>query len=359
VTTDPLGLWRRAISERLVALAQSSGRSAAAGPASFLEAGRLGRATLATYALGLGLVALAYIVVSIAATAILFAAAGEVADPSTLPALPIGPAGPAATLGLLLIPSAVVVAAVASVARGVHARPASTLVRAERPLRWRRALVAGGVWTGSAATFELVAYLLYPSSYSWRFDPARFVPLLVVAVLLVPLQSAAEELFFRGYLMQGLAVATRRGWTALVASSIAFALVHAGNPELVRFGRWFLLYYAGVGLGLGLAAILDDGLEVAIGAHTANNLWGALVASFPGSVLDTPALLRVDGVPPAATAALGAAAALTSLLALGTLYRWRSRWRALGPLPIEPIEPPAPPAPAVAEVGQGGPPAAG
>jgi len=162
-------------------------------------------------------------------------------------------------------------------------------------------------------------------------------PLLIVVVLLVPLQSAAEELLFRGYLMQGIGLALRRGWAALAVTSLVFAAVHLGNPELARFGRGFLVYYAGIGLLLGLATLLDDGLEVAIGAHVANNLWGALVVSFPGSVLDTPALLRMEGVPPEVMAALGGATAVTSLVVLGILLDWRGRWRALGT--VEPAAP--------------------
>jgi hypothetical protein len=104
--------------------------------------------------------------------------------------------------------------------------------------------------------------------------------------------------------------------------------VHLGNPELAQFGRGFLLYYLGVGVVLGLAALLDDGLEVAIGAHAANNLWGALVVSFPGSVLDTPSLMRMEGVPPGVMVALGGATALTALVVLAILLDWRVRWRA-------------------------------
>jgi membrane protease YdiL (CAAX protease family) len=223
-----------------------------------------------------------------------------------------------------------VLAGVVLVTRVLHRRHPATLVRADGRPRWRRAALAAMVWAGAAAVFEGVAYLLYPESYSWTFEAARFVPLLVVCVLLVPLQSVAEELLFRGYLMQGLGLAIRRGWAALLVTSVLFAAVHLGNPELARFGRGFLLYYAGIGLVLGLATLLDDGLEVAIGAHVANNLWGALVVSFPGSVLDTPALLRMEGVPPEVMAALGGATAVTALVVLGILLDWGGRWSALG-----------------------------
>jgi membrane protease YdiL (CAAX protease family) len=304
----------------------------------FLLAARQGHPGVARHVAGLAAVVLLYVLVSIAVTLVLYAGAEGEIDPRSLPTLPLGAAGPALTLGLLLLPSVAVLIAVAVVAGVVHGRAPATLVRADGRPRLRRALLGAAVWTAAAAAFEVVAWLLYPGSYTWTFDPGRFFPVLAVALLLIPLQSAAEELLFRGYLMQGLGIALRRGWAALLVSSVAFGLVHAFNPEISQFGDAFVLYYVGIGLAFGLATLLDDGLEVAIGAHVANNLWGALVVSFPGSVLDTPALLRMEGVPPEVMAALGGATALTALVVSGILLGWRERLGALGPLPT--AEPP-------------------
>jgi len=296
----------------------------------FLLAARQGRTGGARWAVGIAVVIALYLLSSIGAAAILFGAAGEPADAVTLPTLPLGAFGPAATLALLLLPSVAVLVSVALVTPLVHHRSPASVVRADSRPRWRRAGLGALVWTASAAAFETLSFLLYPESYTWTFDAARFLPLAIVAVLLVPLQSAAEETFFRGYLMQGLGIGMGSGWGALLGSSVLFAAVHLGNPELERFGRVFLVYYAAIGIVLGLMTLFDDGLELAIGAHTANNLWGALVVSFPGSVLDTPALFRMEGVPPEVMAALGGATAATSLLVLWILLGWSTRWRVLG-----------------------------
>jgi membrane protease YdiL (CAAX protease family) len=295
----------------------------------FLLAARQGRSSVISHAIGVLLVATLYVSASVLAAVVLFGASSP-PDPNTIPELPLGSIGAAATLAVLLLPSVAVLIGVVVVVPLIHGRSPATLVRAVGPPRWRRAMLAGAVWVGAAAAFEAVSFSLYPDSYTWTFDAARFVPLLVVAALLIPLQSAAEELFFRGYLMQGLGSMIGRGWAALLVSSLLFAAVHLGNPELARFGRGFLVYYAGVGMAFGLATLLDDGLEVAIGAHTANNLWGALVVSFPGSVLDTPALLRMEGVPPEVMVTLGGATALTTMVVLAILFDWRGRWNALG-----------------------------
>ena len=296
----------------------------------FLLAAGQGRTSVASHALGTLVVALLYLAVSVAAAAVLFGVAGAPPDAITIPELPLGSIGAAATLAILLLPSIAVLRRRGGGGAGAPPPQPPTLVRAAGPLRWRRAMLAAGVWAGCAAAYETVSFLLYPGSYTWTFDAARFVPLLVVAVLLVPLQSAAEELLFRGYLMQGLGWWLGRGWAALLVSSALFAAMHLGNPELEQFGRGFFLYYMGIGVVFGLATLLDDGLEVAIGAHAANNLWGALVVSFPGSVLDTPALVRMEGVPPEVMVALGGATALTALVVLAILLDWRGPlgWRA-------------------------------
>jgi hypothetical protein len=59
------------------------------------------------------------------------------------------------------------------------------------------------------------------------------------------------------------------------------------------FPNYFL-----VGLMFGIATLMDDGLELAMGAHTANNILAFLVVSEPNSVMKTPTLLTTPSSPP-------------------------------------------------------------
>ena len=167
---------------------------------SFLLAARQGRTGFSPYAAGLACVVILYVVLSIAAATIIFGVAGlfgaegvDAADFETIPTLPLGAFGPAATLAVLLLPAVAVPIVVILITRLLHRRDVATLVRADGRPRWRRAALAAAVWTGAAAVFEGVGYLLYPESYSWTFDAARFLPLLVVCLLLVPLHAAADS----------------------------------------------------------------------------------------------------------------------------------------------------------------------
>ena len=57
---------------------------------------------------------------------------------------------------------------------------------------------------------------------------------LVVIVLTSPIQAAAEEIFFRGYLMQALGSVVARPWFGVVTSALVFALLH-GTQNLALF----------------------------------------------------------------------------------------------------------------------------
>jgi membrane protease YdiL (CAAX protease family) len=108
-------------------------------------------------------------------------------------------------------------------------------------------------------------------SYGW---------LIVVVLLTTPLQSAAEEYVFRGYLSQAIA-----GWvrdphagaiSAALVTAALFSLAHL-PPDLLTFLQFFL-----VGLAASAVVWLTGGLEAAIALHTVNNVVIFLLAGAIG-----------------------------------------------------------------------------
>jgi membrane protease YdiL (CAAX protease family) len=99
------------------------------------------------------------------------------------------------------------------------------------------------------------------ASYGW---------LLVVVFLTTPLQAAAEEYVFRGYLSQAVAGWVRRPRSgAILAAGVSgtlFSFAHL-PPDLPSF-----LYYFAVGLACSAVVWLTGGLEAAIALHTVNNV---------------------------------------------------------------------------------------
>src|SRR5690606_29784450 len=68
----------------------------------------------------------------------------------------------------------------------------------------------------------------------------RFLPAVVVILLLVPFQAATEEYLFRGWLLQAFGAHLRSPWWGIVISSVLFASLHgyqwAGLLDVFAFG---------------------------------------------------------------------------------------------------------------------------
>lgn len=173
-----------------------------------------------------------------------------------------------------------------------HKRGLQSIFTSAPRFRWKR------FWGFSA--FLLVFFGAYTfldvvisgstAQLTWNFKAASFWPLLLVSILMVPFQAAAEELIFRIYALQGLFLRTNSAWLSIVLSSSMFAFMHISNPEVNALGPGILLYYLMAGIFLALISIQDDGTELAIAFHVINNLFGVLVLSSGWHVFRTEAL---------------------------------------------------------------------
>ncbi len=133
-----------------------------------------------------------------------------------------------------------------------------------------------------------------------NFKPEKFFPLLVVAFIVLLIQCAAEELVFRSFLLKWLGTKISSGLILSIITGAIFGYLHASNPEVETLGKIALVYYIGTGIFLGLLTIIDDGLELSIGFHFANNLFAALVVTSNWQVFQTDALF-LDTNPPSFT----------------------------------------------------------
>jgi len=143
----------------------------------------------------------------------------------------------------------------------------------------------------------LISYLLSPQDFVWNFELIPFLVFFCIAVILIPIQTSFEEFFFRGYLMQGIGLATRSRAVALIVTSILFGVMHMANPEVEVIGSTIMVYYIGTGLFLGIITLMDKGLELALGFHAANNLIGALLVTSNWTAFQTNSLFLNIGDP--------------------------------------------------------------
>lgn len=188
----------------------------------------------------------------------------------------------------------------------VHQREFRTLITPSSRINWSRIFFGFFTWLTISLAIEAVAYGLSPSDYILQFNLSSFIPLLIIAVLLLPIQTSTEEFIFRGYLMQGIAnssILRKRNlnykFTALIITSLLFGLVHSMNPEIQEFGFGIMQsYYVSAGLFLGILTIMDDGLELALGVHAATNFTGAVFVGYQGAAIQTDAIFVTKSLNP-------------------------------------------------------------
>lgn len=173
----------------------------------------------------------------------------------------------------------------------LHHKKIIDLITPNRPIDFKRILLGFGIWFLLGGMIELVSYFIAPEDYHFRWSGSSFFVLVLISLFLLPFQTAFEELFFRGYIMQGIVGMGYRKWVAILGSSILFGLIHSMNPEISKYGFLTMqVYYILAGVFLALVTVLDDSLELAIGIHTAINFIGATMITYEGSVLQTDTL---------------------------------------------------------------------
>lgn len=91
--------------------------------------------------------------------------------------------------------------------------------------------------------------------------------------------------------MQGLGAYFKSNAIPFFTTSILFGLMHIGNPEVETLGYGILVYYIGTGFFLGALTLLDEGLELALGFHGANNLVAALLITSNWTAFQTDSIL--------------------------------------------------------------------
>ena len=190
-----------------------------------------------------------------------------------------------------LIPFAIGLGAVFFWVKYVHNQRIRTLTTSRKKVDWKRVFFAFSLWGTITALFILIDYQVSPEDYILNFQLEPFLYLVLIAVFLIPLQTSFEEYFFRGYLMQGLGVATKNRWFPLIVTSLVFGLLHIANPEVEKLGYGILIYYIGTGLFLGIVTLMDEGLELALGFHAANNLITALLVTANWTAFQTNSVL--------------------------------------------------------------------
>jgi uncharacterized protein len=234
------------------------------------------------------LAALALVVVAVIIQVILFAVAYIgvviVERPADLEQTPELPGYLEVGLGLASI--AIALPLVLLAVRFIQSRPAGSVSSVLGRLRWG--------WLGLCLVLAAVTtVLMLAGSIGLLYltgDPdasltsgewvglGAFLGGLAMLVALVPLQAAAEEYVFRGWLLQAIGAFARSPWPAIAVQAVLFAALHGwGTP-------WGFVDLVAFGAILGWLTVRTGGLEAAIALHVTNNLISMGLAAVDGSL---------------------------------------------------------------------------
>lgn len=209
----------------------------------------------------------------------------------------------------------------------IQQKTLTSIITGFEKIRWKRYFFSFAIWGSLITILTVLSYFMSPGDIELRFNANQFFILLIVAVIFIPIQTATEELIFRGYLMQGFSQFTlttkfnyfsflkgkiievisfpklnvllikfskrflRNGIFPLIITSVLFGLMHASNPEAKAHGLLIMMpYYMFFGTFLATITLLDEGSELAMGIHCANNLFSSLLVCSKNSVLQTDAI---------------------------------------------------------------------
>ncbi|MEV5897038.1 CPBP family intramembrane glutamic endopeptidase [Nonomuraea fuscirosea] len=272
------------------------------------------RSIVGTLIIGVGFFAIGILVVF--AFVILAAAFGL---PSPFEAATGAPAGTPFGLAMTLMSIAPAILLVLGTAALIQRRRPGTLSSVAGRLRWSWLLRCAALAVLALALGQTAQWLALSSAgldsemFGWAGWEA-FLPLIIVILLLVPFQAAAEEYMFRGWFMQAMGAHMRNPIWAILIGSALFASLHAyswaGLVDVFAFG-----------VVMAWLAVRTGGLEAPIALHVVNNVVAFGVSAAAGNLDDA----LDQGKVPVPWQALAGTVVQLGVYAFGVMYLAKKR----------------------------------
>lgn len=196
------------------------------------------------------------------------------------------------TLFLIMLSFVFAMLGIYIVVKNIHKQTILSVTTSRAKVDWSRIFFSFTIWSLFTVISTTILFYISPESFVMNFKLVPFLILVVIGTLMIPIQTSCEEYVFRGYLMQGFGNLAHNKWFPLVMTSSIFGLMHIANPEVTKMGYIVLVYYIGTGFFLGILTLMDEGMELSLGFHAANNLIGALLVTADWSVFQTHSILK-------------------------------------------------------------------
>jgi uncharacterized protein len=207
----------------------------------------------------------------------------------------------------------------------LHRKTLTSVVTGFEKFRFNRFIFSFLLWSLLLIVFMMFNYASSEEDFKWNPNYRGILVSFIIMSLLMPLQTGLEEVVFRGYLLQGLALLFKNGIIPLVLTSLVFGFAHMSNPEVQRFGWQIMLpYYVLFALFMGSITLLDEGLELAFGIHFANNLVSSILISSPNSVIKTYSFFEIGSENPQLEMLAWGVMATLSFVVFSKKYAWKN-----------------------------------
>lgn len=212
------------------------------------------------------------------------------------------------------------------VVRFLHKKSFKSIVTSSRRIRVPRILFSFVTYLAVMTAMLTVQMRADPTNYDFIFKLKPFLISLLIGVTLMPIQTWWEEFFLRGYVLQGLGLIARSALIPVITTSTIFGLLHMGNPEVKTYG-WALMLpqYIWPGLMLGLLTALDEGQELAMGAHWANNLFLTTAVTSGSFVIQGSAIYSIKSFDPVTELWTGGVTWTLFLAIMWATYKWNPK----------------------------------
>ncbi|MGP7818579.1 lysostaphin resistance A-like protein [Niallia sp. 01092] len=178
--------------------------------------------------------------------------------------------------------------------RFIHKRRFITLITPNKTIHWGRVLWGFAVFGGLLILTTLIDFLFNSSEYSWNnVHVKEYIILFLIVLILVPIQTTSEELFFRGMLLQWIGKRLKQPILLSLIIGLIFGSMHFANPEMGKSFVFVGLDYIVTGFALTYISVKTGSLELSIGAHAANNMFLFWFLTTDDSVAgDIPSLFK-------------------------------------------------------------------
>jgi len=198
---------------------------------------------------------------------------------------------------------------------------------------WFKDLLFGSIIGAASLLFAALIITVF-GGFSFSFNReasgAAITQTIVVTTLIFVLGAAGEEAWFRGYILQTL-LRSHPVLLAAIPSSILFAALHLGNPNVAPF--WTFINTALAGVWLAVAYLRTRSLWFPLGVHWAWNWTMASVLGIPVSGITSIApapLFRATETGAdwltGGSYGIEGGAVCTLALIVSSLFIWKTSW---------------------------------